>query len=229
MILAAALLVLVGLGLFVAGILTGTTVLYWGCVAVCVIAAILLVVVRRSLPRDEKSEPTRGARKRVVSDRPATADRPADRAPAVDQPSAEVQAVPLAEARRSETPPPAPPQVPTAVEIPAVRSASDAPTGAHAMSAEPAAPVRPPADDGEPPVEEVEVTDLLLVVDLHDEVLVVDEHPRYHLGGCPYLTGRPTIPLPVDEARADGFTPCGICTPDRQLADRVRSKRSTAG
>ena len=39
----------------------------------------------------------------------------------------------------------------------------------------------------DPPVEEVEVTDLLLVVDLKDEVYVVDEQPRYHLAGCVHL------------------------------------------
>jgi hypothetical protein len=81
-------------------------------------------------------------------------------------------------------------------------------------------------DAHEPPVEEVEVTDLLLVVDLTDEVLVVDEHPRYHLEGCRFLSGKETIPLPLDEARTDGFTPCGWCTPDRHLADRERSRKS---
>jgi hypothetical protein len=80
--------------------------------------------------------------------------------------------------------------------------------------------------DEEPPAEEEEVTDLLLVVDLKDEVLVVDEHPRYHLAGCRYLTGRTTLPLPLDEARTDGFTPCGWCTPDRQLADRARARKA---
>src|SRR3712207_7155612 len=41
-------------------------------------------------------------------------------------------------------------------------------------------PREAPADPatGEPGEEDVEVTDLLLVVDLDDEVLVVDEHPR---------------------------------------------------
>ena len=80
--------------------------------------------------------------------------------------------------------------------------------------------------DGEPPVEEVEVTDLLLVLDLTDEVLVVDEHPRYHLAGCPQLTGVATIPLPMVEARTDGFSPCGTCAPDRTLAERERMRRA---
>jgi hypothetical protein len=79
---------------------------------------------------------------------------------------------------------------------------------------------------GDPPVEDVEVTDLLLVLDLRDEVLVVDEHPRYHLPGCRWLGGRETIPLPLDEARTDGFTPCAICSPDRALAERERSRRA---
>jgi hypothetical protein len=70
------------------------------------------------------------------------------------------------------------------------------------------------------------VTDLLLVVDLRDEVLVVDEHPRYHVDGCPWLAGRTTIPLPVDEARTDGFTPCGQCAPDRHLAQLERARRA---
>jgi hypothetical protein len=92
-------------------------------------------------------------------------------------------------------------------------------TGAHSR-----APVLGP--DGEPRVEEVEVTDLLLVLDLTDEVLVVDEHPRYHLVGCPHLSGVDPIPVPMDEARIDGFTPCGTCAPDRNLAERERARRT---
>src|SRR3954447_12720494 len=45
----AALLVLLGLGCFVAGILTGTTWLYWACVASCAVAAVLLVATRRQI------------------------------------------------------------------------------------------------------------------------------------------------------------------------------------
>jgi hypothetical protein len=79
----------------------------------------------------------------------------------------------------------------------------------------------------DPGVEDVEVTDLLMVVDLKDEVLVVDEHPRYHVAGCRWLAGRETIPLPLDEARTDGFTPCAVCSPDRTLAERARARRHT--
>jgi hypothetical protein len=96
-------------------------------------------------------------------------------------------------------------------------------TGAHS-GPQPAVPALGP--DGEPPVEEVEVTDLLLVLDLTDEVLVVDEHPRYHLAGCPHVAGVETMTVPMDEARTDGFTPCATCAPDRNLAERERARRA---
>ncbi len=86
---------------------------------------------------------------------------------------------------------------------------------------------RPALDaDGEPPVEEVEVTDLLVVLDLTDEVLVVDEHPRYHLAGCPHIGGEVTFAMPMVEARTDGFTPCATCAPDRNLARVERARRA---
>ncbi|MFD2092258.1 hypothetical protein [Blastococcus deserti] len=189
MIAAAALLVLLGLGLFVGGILTGLTTLYWACVAVCVVAAVLLVLARRQV------------------DAPPRAT--AATAPAATHPLASATPVTAggAAVQRAE-----------AADAPAT------PPGATT----PAAPVAPgpPQDLPDPPVEEVEVTDLLLVVDLTDEVLVIDEHPRYHLAGCVHLAGRTTIPLPLDEARADGFTPCAVCAPDRNLAERARARKA---
>src|SRR3982751_4078800 len=55
----AALLVLLGLGCFVAGILTGMTWLYWACVASCAVAAVLLVATRRQIATEGAA---RGAR-----------------------------------------------------------------------------------------------------------------------------------------------------------------------
>jgi hypothetical protein len=98
------------------------------------------------------------------------------------------------------------------------------------LAGAPAAPSRPAGasagDGGDPAEEDVEVTDLLMVVDLRDQVLVVDEHPRYHLADCAWLRGRATVPLPVAEARGDGFTPCAVCSPDRHLADVARARRA---
>lgn len=203
MILGAGLLLLLGLGLLVAGVLTGVTALYWGCVAVCLVAAALLVVVRRQMAderatadrvmadgtstarEDERGEPR--ATSRRLPDRQRshawipTASQPPDRAP---EPQTAV--LPVADAGRSPAPETA----------------------------------------GDPPLEEVEVTDLLVVMDLRDEVLVVDEHPRYHLSGCAHLTGRETFPMPMDEARSDGFTPCGTCAPDRHLAQQARERKA---
>ena len=165
MILAAGLMVLVGVGLFVAAVLTGVDALYWTCVAVCVAAAVLLFVARRRL----------------------TAAVPAG-APAAEE------------------------KAPAGVAAGAVRH----------TPAE-------PEDLPDPGIEDVEVTDLLLVVDLKDEVLVLDEHPRYHRAGCRHLRGRTPIPLPHDEARTDGFTPCAVCEPDHTLAEQVRARKATNG
>jgi hypothetical protein len=211
-ILVAFLLVLAGLGLFVAGVLTGVTALYWACVAACVVAAVVIFLARRGLAET----PTLSA--------PAAAREPV---------SASGSAATAGAAPSGATPP-------GVTESGAAAGGSTA-AGVPAQSAAPAQlPAQPPAEpavpaaqvpvgpDGEPPVEEVEVTDLLLVVDLTDEVLVLDEHPRYHLTGCPHLTGQAPIPLPLDEARSDGFTPCGTCRPDRQLADRARARRNAS-
>ncbi len=155
MIVAAGLWVLVGLGLFVAGVLTDRTALYWACVGACTVAAALLFVARRRL----------------------------------------------------RTPAPVAP--------------AQADTGRHAGSGA-------GSRAGEPGTEEVEVADLLLVVDLRDEVQVVDEYPRYHVAGCRHLVGQEPIPIPLDQARTDGFTPCGSCRPDATLAGRVRGQRDAA-
>jgi hypothetical protein len=204
-ILAAGLLVLLGLGFFLAGVLTGTTVFYWVCVAVCVLAAVLLFAARR---RISQAEATPAGTAPVAGASPTTASAPDERPAAADPTPAEV---PAAEAVASDA-------------EPAPRPPAHAHPGPGAGSSAPS-----PADLKDPPIEDVEVTDLLLVVDLKDEVLVVDEHPRYHLPGCRFLVGRTAIPLPMDEARVDGFSPCALCTPDRHLADRERARKHSGG
>lgn len=186
-IVAAALLVLLGLGLFVAGILTGLTVLYWACVAACVVAAVLIFLARRRLGTAQPEPPAAGSES--------------------SQEKAREQQVPDE----------------TAGERAAVATARRGPESRSATAGAAEAPAA--GDVADPGVEEVEVTDLLVVVDLTDEVLVVDEHPRYHVAGCSWLAGRETIPLPLDEARTDGFTPCAVCSPDRTLAERARARR----
>jgi hypothetical protein len=203
-ILAAGLLVLLGLGLFIGGLATGTTALYWSTVAVCAVAAVLLVFSRRRTdPAPE--EPARPA------------DPAAGTARSVTRPPAATTASPASaeESGPQASKPPADGAAPANGRVPVDRPqhAATAPTAAV------------DGGQGEPPVEEVEVTDLLLVVDLKDEVYVVDEHPRYHVAGCARLAGQEAVPLPLDEARTDGFTPCGVCAPDRTLAERERARR----
>lgn len=79
----------------------------------------------------------------------------------------------------------------------------------------------PPAEE-EPPEEDTDAADLLAVADLVDEVRVLDERPRYHLSSCSWLAGRPTLGLPVQEARQLQFTPCAVCRPDSTLVSRSR-------
>jgi hypothetical protein len=222
-IVAAGLLVLVGLGLFVAGVLTGVTALYWACVGVCVVAAVLLFLARRQLRTTAPAAP------------PAT--RPASAPGATSTGATSTGATSTgatstgatSTGRHGGSADASGTVVPAATQgngaVPPEQAAPAAPTtpATHADLGEPS---RATAEAGEPPVEEVEVTDLLLVVDLRDEVLVVDEHPRYHVAGCRHLAGRDSIPLPVDEAKTDGFTPCGTCRPDATLADRVRAQRA---
>jgi len=76
-----------------------------------------------------------------------------------------------------------------------------------------------------PGEEETDAADLLIVCELSDEVLVIDEQPRYHLATCAWLKGNETIPIAVSEARELGFTPCARCGPDATLAERARRKR----
>ncbi len=225
MILAAALLVLVALGLFVAGLLSGVTAFYWTCVGVSAVAAVLLFVARRQLA----AAPDEGRRPVARTEQART--EPARTGPATtEEPSPERAAEPAAaaaepEAAEPETAEPRPAEPRPAEPEPA---ASETPSAAEPASPAPvqAAPATAAADADEPPAEEVEVSDLLLVVDMADDVFVVDEHPRYHLADCRWLSGRETIPLPVDEARTDGFSPCGLCSPDRHLAQVARARRA---
>lgn len=207
MIVAAGLLVLGGLGLFVAGVITGGTALYWACVGACGVAAVLLFLARRRMTAAAGTP----AASRVSAPPTAAAVTSGGRHAGSSTAATTGTAAPAAVSGNGAGPPAAAPPA--------------APATTPSATAAPAVPV----EEGEPPVEEVEVTDLLLVVDLRDEVLVVDEHPRYHVAGCAHLVGRDTFPLPVDEARTDGFTPCGVCRPDARLAGRVRARRAAGG
>ena len=257
MILTAGLLVLVALGLLVAGVVSGSTALYWACVAVSVLAGVLLVAARRRSP--------------VARPEPDPARRPSGPAtgPGTVSPSGPVTdpasgAASGAREERSTGPIGSPgatasrrPAVPPAARAAASTDATiDVPADVPAdvagemtgegppgeLAPPPAGPPpagpppapslggpRPGSGDGNPPVEEVEFTDVLLVMDLRDEVSVVDGHARYHQRDCPRLPGGTVVTLPLDQARAVGFSPCVVYTPDRHLAAVERARRSGRG
>ncbi len=96
------------------------------------------------------------------------------------------------------------------------------PPVAEVTAVEPFVPLDPAT---EPAEENTDATDLLVVSELSDQVVVIDERPRYHLVTCSWLGDRPTLPLPVSEARDLGFTPCALCGPDAMLAARHRAGR----
>ena len=102
----------------------------------------------------------------------------------------------------------------------AVPPRGDAPGGPPAGMRADLPPLGP---DGAPPEEPRDADAAALVAGVEDEVLVVDELPRYHLGGCRSLGNSPVIPLPAREAVELGFTPCAWCTPDRTLSSRHRA------
>ena len=54
-------------------------------------------------------------------------------------------------------------------------------------------------------------------------VLVVPGRPRYHVGGCRYLTGKDPDEVDVQTARTDGYTACGVCKPDAALAEAAEA------
>jgi hypothetical protein len=80
--------------------------------------------------------------------------------------------------------------------------------------------------DAQPGEEDTDAADLLVVYELIDEVLVVDEHPRYHLARCRLPDHTRVDRLPVREARELGFTPCARCRPDTTLARKHRAARA---
>lgn len=237
----AALLVVVALTLLVTGLVQSSATLQWASFAASALAALLLAL-GELLRRRSPSVRAPG------EDHPYATDRPLrgldqEQPPAVEQP-------------RRVSPPPVPPSSPRIPRVGGAHSSPDVRLPLADPSWQGPPPVQDPAPEpppppgdpgnppvglpqrspstgslpvtrpGEPPAEEVEFTDLLMIMDLAEEVLVIDERPRYHVERCPYLAGETFIPISLAQARQDGFTPCGVCTPGRVLAERERDRRS---
>jgi hypothetical protein len=189
-------LVLAALGLLVSALITASSLWAWVSIALSVLAGLMLVFdwLRR---RRRSAEPTESA-----DAEPAGAEPEPDEAPVV-------VAEPAAEADRTALIPAAgeldePADAPAAAEPaePAATGATEAPESEAA--AEPGVEPAPDADDA-------------VLSGLEDMVVVVDEHPRYHLTTCEWLGPRDTIPIGIGEARQLGFTPCARCRPNATL------------
>lgn len=214
------LLVLAALGLLVAALVTANSLWAWISIGLSVAAGVALLIdwLRG------RSRPKRG------DDSPGDAD--ADQAVADgDEPGQRGEGDESArESAEDESAGGARPASDTAL-LPASGELSDGPaagatTGDGPGEAEDDGPTGGTAAAGDEPAEEAtDAADLLIVSELPDQVLVVDEYPRYHLGGCTWLDHRATITIAVSEARELGFTPCARCGPDSELAIQYRAKR----
>jgi len=207
------LLVLVSFGLLVAALATTNTAWAWGSVGASGVAGGLLVADwlgrrgteaeagERAEPEDEYAEDDGEAADYEAAEDNYEASEPAahgDVEPAVGGDSSMDEPA----ATRAAAP---------AAEMPR-RTVSPVPPGL-----DPAV---------EPDEEKTDIGDAMAVAILTDEVRVIDERPRYHLAGCRWVGSRDTLPLPVREARELGFTPCGSCRPDAELAARHRTARA---
>lgn len=188
-------LVLAALGLLVSALITASSLWAWVSIGLSVLAGVILVA--DWLRRRRRSAVPAAETGKAVDPEPEPEPEPeSESAPAASEPEEP------AEAEAEQT-----------VLIPAAGELGDpADTPEADVPAEPAAVEK--TDPGE---EETPTADLAVLADLEDEVVVVDEHPRYHLTTCVWLGSRERIPIGVGEARQLGFTPCDRCTPDAIL------------
>ncbi len=187
--------VVVGFAFLVVSLVTQNSTWAWGTIVACVLAAGILVIDARRR-RATASPPRLEPASGTV-----TLAKPVDAAaPGSAQPAAAV----------AQAPPELAAAVPTAEPAAAVPTADDAAV--------------PTADDTvEPGEEDVDAADSIVVAGLAQDVLVVDEHPRFHLATCTWLNGKSTMSLPAQEAVELGFTPCSRCAPSRTLASLART------
>ncbi len=219
-------LVLASFGLLVAALVTSRTGWAWGSVGASGIAAGLLVAdwTARRRTEPDSAEFDRAAYARVggVDDnRSAPAKSDDDHSERDDEPdltgastTGERDVDENTDAAGDDRTEPA-----------ASGSAPPEPNATAAAVSNGAPPVDVPDAEVEPPEESTDAADAIVVSELTDEVVVIDERPRYHLRGCQWVGQRRTLPLPLDEARELGFTPCAVCRPDFTLAAGHRATR----
>ncbi len=213
-------LLLVAVGLLVAALGTGHLALAWGSVALSAVVAALIVMRWRRRWDEPEVEPDV-----LLDDEPAEAvpsDKLVDPVQDDDAPGEpSPQPAPVIAAEHGD---------PVAKPAAVVTRDQGAPDrDGKGSEAEDRDADEEEAESGAPGEEDTDAADLLVVYELTDEVLVVDEHPRYHLTRCTWPDHERAERLPVREARELGFTPCDRCRPDAALARRHRTASATTG
>ncbi len=196
-------LVLAALGLLVAALITANSLWAWISIGLSVVAGLLLVFdwLRRRKKRSAEAASV-------------------DSFDSSDEPEEELDSDEGDEEK--------PEEAEQTVLMPATGELGGADDSApDSASEEDAESAEPSARNGDPGEEKSDPADVAIVSDLETEVVVVDEYPRYHVTTCAWLETRDTIPLGIGEARQLGFTPCGLCEPDAEIAGQHRDK-STA-
>ncbi len=196
--------VLVGFALLVVSLITQNPLWAWGCIAACALSAGVLPVDARR-------------RRRVRADGTAGVAAATPDSVLTGAAGAGLGAVSLAKNSSAEN-------------FPAQTESRSAPTmiqrterGQPAQSAEPAEAVQRTVVEAEPGEEDVDAADALVIAGVEHPVLVIDEHPRFHLHTCRSLAGKATLSLSAREALELGFTPCALCSPSRTLAALTRT------
>jgi membrane protein implicated in regulation of membrane protease activity len=210
-------LVLAALGLLVTALLTANTVWAWVSVVLSVLAGLFLLadwLRRRSKRRAAEAVPTEQPNNEAAAEEDDAEKVSGDVPEAGETPAAEqTELMPSAGDLDSSS-------TAIIVPVPEEDTEDDPAEGVEEEDASPALS----KSDGDPGEEETDAADLLVVSELEDQVVVVDEYPRYHLVECVWLAERDTIPIEVSEARQLGFTPCVRCGPDAKLATKHRAK-----
>ncbi|MDT7724652.1 MAG: hypothetical protein QOI21_1228 [Actinomycetota bacterium] len=208
--------VLAALGLLVTALLTANTVWAWVSVVLSVLAGLILLLDwlrRRSKRRGSEAGPTEQPNNEAAAEEDETEKADGEPSDPGETPAEQTELMPAAGDLDSSS---------TAIIVPVLEEDTED-GSAEDVEEEDASPARSKSD-GDPGEEETDAADLLVVSELEDQVVVVDEYPRYHLVECVWLAERDTIPIEVSEARQLGFTPCVRCGPDAKLAAKHRTK-----
>jgi len=234
------LLILVAVGLLVAGVLSSSNILIIASIVATVIAAIVLILgVRQSANGADDEEdydaaesdeadvsagfPVGDSRQDAPRGARSYPDRSSERG---DGPAADASASPRGgtitdEAVAGSIPSQGGDRFESAPDFAGSDAADDFGAPARSAAAQSAGEMDEDPPD-EPSAQMTTPTNAARIAMLASEVLVIDGRPRYHISGCVHLLGRDSEPLPVGEALELGFSPCGMCEPDSALLAEAR-------